>query len=69
MKNITIIVAGGSGTRFGAELPKQFLLLNGKPVLQHTLEAFASASDEIVVVLPQAHLITWLVAATPDGRA
>ena len=59
MKNITIIVAGGSGTRFGAELPKQFLLLNGKPVLQHTLEAFAPASDELVVVLPQAHQDLW----------
>ena len=59
MKNITIIVAGGSGTRFGANLPKQFLLLNGKPVLQHTLEAFATASDEIILVLPQAHQDLW----------
>lgn len=59
MRNITIIVAGGSGTRFGAALPKQFLLLNGKPVLQHTLEAFASASDLLVVVLPQAHHDLW----------
>lgn len=35
-----IIVAGGSGLRFGGTLPKQYALLNGKPVLQHTLEAF-----------------------------
>lgn len=59
MRNITIIVAGGSGTRFGAALPKQFLLLNGKPVLQHTLEVFASVSDILVVVLPQAHHDLW----------
>ena len=59
MSNITIIVAGGSGTRFGAAMPKQFLLLAGKPVLLHTLEAFASASDEIILVLPQAHQDDW----------
>ena len=59
MRNITLIVAGGSCTRFGAARPKQFLLLNGKPVLQHTLEAFATASDEIILVLPQAHHDLW----------
>lgn len=35
-----IIVAGGSGTRMGASIPKQFLLLHGKPILQHAAEAF-----------------------------
>jgi 2-C-methyl-D-erythritol 4-phosphate cytidylyltransferase len=35
-----IIVAGGSGTRMQSILPKQFLELNGKPVLMYTLEAF-----------------------------
>ena len=59
MRNITIIVAGGSGTRFGASLPKQFLLLAGKPVLMHTLEAFALQSSEIIVVLPEAHQALW----------
>lgn len=59
MRNITIIVAGGSGTRFGAALPKQFLLLAGRPVLQHTLEAFAKQSSEIVVVLPEDHQALW----------
>lgn len=59
MKNITIIVAGGSGTRFGASLPKQFLLLAGKPVLMRTLEAFALQSSEIIVVLPEAHQALW----------
>ena len=35
-----IIVAGGKGLRMGTELPKQFLLLRGKPVLMHTIERF-----------------------------
>lgn len=59
MRNITVIVAGGSGTRFGAALPKQFLLLAGRPVLMHTIEAFADLSDEIVLVLPEAHRPLW----------
>ena len=33
-----IIVAGGSGSRMKSDIPKQFLLLNGKPILQHTIE-------------------------------
>lgn len=45
-----VIVAGGQGTRMGMALPKQFLQLDGKPVLYHTIAAFAKA-------LPQAHLI------------
>ncbi|SOD98684.1 2-C-methyl-D-erythritol 4-phosphate cytidylyltransferase [Spirosoma fluviale] len=35
-----IIVAGGSGSRMKSDIPKQFLLLNGKPILQHTIEQF-----------------------------
>ncbi len=38
--NIAIIFASGKGTRFGAEIPKQFLKINGKPILIHTLELF-----------------------------
>lgn len=36
-----ILVAAGTGTRFGAEQPKQFALLNGKPVIRHSAEALA----------------------------
>ena len=39
---IALIVAGGSGQRFGAERPKQYLDLAGKPVLRRTVEAFLS---------------------------
>jgi 2-C-methyl-D-erythritol 4-phosphate cytidylyltransferase len=56
-----IVVAGGSGTRMNAALPKQFLLLNGKPVLMHTLNALHTAVPDasIVLVLPQSHFETW----------
>lgn len=52
LKNIAIILASGSGTRFDSKLPKQFVKLAGKPVIQYTIEAFeaASAIDEIIIV-------------------
>ena len=40
MENIAIIFAGGSGVRMGAGVPKQFLEINGKPILIHTLQLF-----------------------------
>lgn len=51
--NVAIVVAGGSGKRFGSELPKQFLVLGGKPMIFHTLEKFENcpAIDEIILVL------------------
>lgn len=56
-KKVAIIVAGGSGTRMQSAVPKQFLELSGKPVLYHTIAAFAAAfaDMEIVLVLPEAH--------------
>lgn len=52
-KNYAIIVAGGSGSRMQSAVPKQFLLLHGKPVLMHTIEAFyrTETKPQIVVVL------------------
>lgn len=38
--NIAIIFAGGKGTRMGSKIPKQFLEINGRPILVHTLELF-----------------------------
>lgn len=56
--NTAIIVAAGSGTRFGTERPKQFLEIHGKPLLIHTLERFenCTAIDEIVLVLSAAEI-------------
>jgi 2-C-methyl-D-erythritol 4-phosphate cytidylyltransferase len=57
-----VIVAGGSGKRMGAEIPKQFLELAGRPVLMHTIERFKSFNDaiEIITVLPENQLRFWI---------
>ena len=56
-----LIVAGGKGTRIKSALPKQFIELNGKPILLHTLEAFIrySPSIRIVLVLPEDDFDIW----------
>ena len=61
MQRSTIIVAGGSGTRMGGPVPKQFLLLKGRPLLCWTIEAFHAfdAGMAIIVVLPEAQIPTW----------
>lgn len=53
MKYTVLIPAAGSGSRFGGERPKQYALLAGKPVLQHTLDALAANAriGRIAVVL------------------
>ncbi|MDU0370717.1 2-C-methyl-D-erythritol 4-phosphate cytidylyltransferase [Hymenobacter endophyticus] len=61
---VAILVAGGSGTRMGADRPKQFLELAGEPVLLHTLRRFAEPSlqvSKIVLVLPTEQFATWQV--------
>lgn len=52
MKNIAIVLAGGSGSRFGADMPKQFLQVAGKMIIEHTIDAFERHPliDEIAVV-------------------
>ncbi|MEO6546350.1 MAG: 2-C-methyl-D-erythritol 4-phosphate cytidylyltransferase [Ferruginibacter sp.] len=58
MKRYAVIVAGGSGSRMNSNLPKQFLLLNGKPVLFYTLNTFLKSYEdlEIILVLPEDHI-------------
>jgi 2-C-methyl-D-erythritol 4-phosphate cytidylyltransferase len=51
MKKIAIIVAGGIGTRMGNTLPKQFILLNNKPVLYYTLKTFLDSYTDLQIVL------------------
>jgi len=54
MKKYAVIVAAGSGTRMGGATPKQFMLVNNKPVLYYTLQTFlnAFADIQIILVLP-----------------
>ncbi|RNI30164.1 2-C-methyl-D-erythritol 4-phosphate cytidylyltransferase [Rufibacter immobilis] len=60
-KKYAVIVAGGSGSRMKATLPKQFLHIAGTPVLMHTMQRFHAfdAAMPLVVVLPEAEVSTW----------
>ncbi len=60
-KKYVIIMAAGSGTRMGAKMPKQFLELGGKAILQRTIEAFLEACPgiNVVTVLPKDHMDYW----------
>ena len=62
MKSYAIIVAGGSGSRMRSVVPKQFISLNGLPVLMHTLQAFHKSSNDpqLIVVLPADFHTYWL---------
>jgi 2-C-methyl-D-erythritol 4-phosphate cytidylyltransferase len=57
MNKYAVIVAGGSGTRMGVELPKQFMLLADKPLLYYTLKTFLEAFEDlqVILVLPADH--------------
>ncbi|MDO4461197.1 MAG: 2-C-methyl-D-erythritol 4-phosphate cytidylyltransferase [Bacteroidia bacterium] len=61
MKYYAVIVAGGSGKRMGSEIPKQFLPLQSRPVLMHTIERFAKYRPDmnIIVVLPAHQIDRW----------
>ena len=60
-KKYLIVTAGGMGTRMGSALPKQFLQLDGVPILRLTLERFMAAEPElrILTVLPEGHISYW----------
>jgi len=60
LQQYAVIVAGGSGSRMGGEIPKQFLLLNGLPILFRSLQAFADFNPQLnlIVVAPKAHVQT-----------
>ena len=61
MRNAVIIVAGGKGLRMGGDIPKQFLVVDGMPILMHTISRFAEwdGTMEIVVVLPESQQQYW----------
>lgn len=60
-KKFLVISAGGSGQRMGADIPKQFLTLGGKAILQMTMEKFLAAEPgiKIVTVLPKDSMQWW----------
>ena len=60
-KRYLVVTAGGSGSRMGSALPKQFLELGGRAVLQRTIERFLEACPDIkvITVLPEGHIAWW----------
>ena len=58
MKKTAIIVAGGTGQRMGSALPKQFLAIEGKTILLHTIGQFVTTFADInfVIVLPETYI-------------
>ena len=60
-RKYVVIMAAGSGTRMGAQVPKQFLELGGKAVLQRTIEVFQRACEgvSVITVLPKEHMSYW----------
>jgi len=61
MNKSVIIVAAGQGLRMNANVPKQFLELNGKPILMHTIQRFYEYQQDIIiiVVLPEKEFESW----------
>lgn len=71
-KNILLLMMGGSGTRFGADIPKQFVEVNGKPVFSYIVEKYAKLDciDAMVVVCHASWLDyadEWTDRMTPDS--
>ena len=69
MKRYVVVVAGGKGLRMGGSIPKQFVPVNGRPVLMRTLEAFRRACPdmELIVVLPADQQAYWRQLCADKG--
>lgn len=67
MKRALVLVAGGSGSRMGGALPKQYLVLEDKPIIVHTLEKFLTFDPdmEVVVVMADTHRPLWKSMVSP----
>ena len=61
MTKVAIIVAGGKGERMNADIPKQFLEIQGKPILMHTLEVFQryDSAMKFILVIPSIQIEFW----------
>lgn len=56
-----LVVAGGKGMRMQADIPKQFIEIEGRPILMHTLETFSQydAKIQLILVLPEFQIEFW----------
>lgn len=61
MKKYVMIMAGGSGSRMKSQVPKQFVVVAGKPVLMHTFDVFRNYNPEVefILVLPEKEVTLW----------
>lgn len=61
MKKFALIVAGGSGSRMKGDIPKQFMELNGRPILMHTFDVFKDYDKNLgfILVLPENQIGFW----------
>ncbi len=55
MSVVGIVPAGGSGERLGADRPKAFVVLAGRPLLEWSLEALRETCDRVVVAVPEGY--------------
>jgi 2-C-methyl-D-erythritol 4-phosphate cytidylyltransferase len=65
---VVIIPAAGSGSRFGGDIPKQFLALGGKPLLQRVVERFLIDEKVARVVVPVAEILLSVVSQSNEER-
>jgi 2-C-methyl-D-erythritol 4-phosphate cytidylyltransferase len=58
MRNVAVILAGGTGERVGMSIPKQLLKIAGKPIIEHTIIAMSQSPviDEIMIMMAPGHL-------------
>ena len=65
MAVLVIVPAAGSGSRFGGDIPKQFVALAGKPILQHVVERFLLDEEVSRVIVPIAEMLVATVKPMP----
>jgi 2-C-methyl-D-erythritol 4-phosphate cytidylyltransferase len=58
LPNVAVVLAGGTGTRVGLDIPKQLIKIAGKPIIEHTIAALQASPviDEIMVMMAPGHL-------------
>jgi 2-C-methyl-D-erythritol 4-phosphate cytidylyltransferase len=58
LRNVAVVLAGGTGTRVGLSIPKQLIKVAGKPIIEHTIDALHASPDidEIIVMMTPGHL-------------
>ena len=58
LRNVAVVLAGGTGTRVGFGIPKQLIKIAGKPIIEHTIAAMQASAvvDEIIVMMVPGYL-------------